>query len=527
MVKFLGSRGLPSFLQKTKLLVVSFIGRKTDQTPHNNYEQGKYKKLLTHSENHPYVSETVQNSYFYGEDTIRGKGHFIITEGITDAIMDQQGGIPCISPVTVRFRKEDYPKLLKLAKQVSTVYIANDNEESKAGEEGAWDTAEYLLSKGIRVRLISLPRAEDVDKVDLAEYLKNHSKDDFEELRRKAKSPIEIKIEKVEQAAKAEKFNIVETVYSLFIGLDQMQKEMYTKELHKALDKKVRITVLRKKIEDTIEEKRKTNAIYQQQFEIARDRLKVTSNGPISSLYENDNGYYNPKENQDGEVIPDYISNFRLNVDEILIHPQEGELISGTLIFSDDEKADFEINSEALVSNINFKKHLPSKAVWLGTEKNLQTLKVNIYANGPSRRTGVSNAGRHGNKILMPALTIDKNGPVDDPDIALIDLYKNKFLAKLPKCWPDEEEHQKAAKGIYKHLHLINDITIAGAVIAWNFALPWCDLIRTKIRWGGYPHLVIFGEAGCGKTQTVKVIWRLNGISQDKEPYTLPNTRFT
>ncbi|MFW6016824.1 MAG: CHC2 zinc finger domain-containing protein, partial [bacterium] len=167
--------------------VVSFIGRETEQTP--EYEKAKYRKLTTHSDKHPYVSETVENSYFYGEDTIRGKDYFIITEGITDAIMADQAGIPCISPVTVRFRKKDYPKLLKLAKQINKVYIANDNEESKAGEKGAWATAEYLMSKGIRVRLIKLPRPEDIEKIDLAEYLKKHSKDDFKELIKKAKSP--------------------------------------------------------------------------------------------------------------------------------------------------------------------------------------------------------------------------------------------------------------------------------------------------------------------------------------------------
>jgi DNA primase len=67
--------------------VVYLIGRKTSGTPTGEYEKGlKYKKLLVYKEGHEYVSLGVQNSYFYGEGSLRGADYCIITKGVTDYI---------------------------------------------------------------------------------------------------------------------------------------------------------------------------------------------------------------------------------------------------------------------------------------------------------------------------------------------------------------------------------------------------------------------------------------------------------
>jgi DNA primase len=50
--------------------VVYFIGRQTEFTPAEEWEQGKYKKELVHNEKHPYVSKQVRNDFFYGEDMV-------------------------------------------------------------------------------------------------------------------------------------------------------------------------------------------------------------------------------------------------------------------------------------------------------------------------------------------------------------------------------------------------------------------------------------------------------------------------
>src|SRR5665647_3559671 len=160
--------------------VVYFAGRETEETPQAEREKGmKYKKLLVHKEVRGYISPSVRNSYFYGEDSLRGSDYCIITEGVADCISMLQAGFPCISPVTVRFRGKDNPKLIHLTQGLKRVYICNDNEANEAGIEGALSTAEALESAGIETRLIVLPKPEGIDKIDIADYMKEKSPEDF------------------------------------------------------------------------------------------------------------------------------------------------------------------------------------------------------------------------------------------------------------------------------------------------------------------------------------------------------------
>jgi len=124
----------------------------------------------------------VQNSYFYGEDSLRGADYCIITEGVADCIVMLQAGFPCISPVTVQFQNKDHQKLLSLTKGLKRVYICNDNESNEAGLKGALCTAEALENEKTEARLIQLPRPPGIKKIDIADYMKEHSLEDFKGL---------------------------------------------------------------------------------------------------------------------------------------------------------------------------------------------------------------------------------------------------------------------------------------------------------------------------------------------------------
>lgn len=151
--------------------VVYFIARATEHTGDEPWEQAKYKKLLTHSDKHPYVSKLVANDFFYNEDAVRGAEEVLVTEGVTDCISAQQAGVACISPVTTRFRRQDHPKLLTLTSRASRVAICNDAEENGAGEAGAVDTARVLVAAGRDVRLAVIPRPEGIAKIDVNELV--------------------------------------------------------------------------------------------------------------------------------------------------------------------------------------------------------------------------------------------------------------------------------------------------------------------------------------------------------------------
>jgi len=81
--------------------VAYMIGRATEETPKlkDGSEPPKYQKLLVYKEGRVYVSQSVQNSCFYGEDSLRSSDYCIITEGVADCIAMLQAGFPCISPV--------------------------------------------------------------------------------------------------------------------------------------------------------------------------------------------------------------------------------------------------------------------------------------------------------------------------------------------------------------------------------------------------------------------------------------------
>jgi len=165
-------------------------------TPAASWERAKYKKLLTHDPHRaPYVSQAVANDHLFG-DACRGPS-LLLTEGITDALAAIQAGYPCLSPATVRFAKRDWPRLLRAARRYERVYVVNDSEESRAGEEGARATAAFLEREGIKVYLAELPRAADQAKVDLCEYLRSGSPADLEGLLRRARSLFALRLEAV------------------------------------------------------------------------------------------------------------------------------------------------------------------------------------------------------------------------------------------------------------------------------------------------------------------------------------------
>lgn len=134
----------------------------------------KFIKQLVHSDKYPYVSEAVQNVLF-GEDSLRGNDIVYITEGIADAGALLQAGKACISPVTVSFKEKDIEPMVQACRNKKLVKIINDNEENESGINGAIKTAKSLESAGIRTEIILLPRPDGVDKIDVADYLKEHN----------------------------------------------------------------------------------------------------------------------------------------------------------------------------------------------------------------------------------------------------------------------------------------------------------------------------------------------------------------
>jgi len=154
-----------------------FIARATELTAKITDKKGakieppKYIKMKS--------NDFIKNDFFYGEDCARGAEDLFITEGVTDCISAIQLGLSCISPVTVRFKEDDFEKTLRLCKNAKRIFIVNDNEANDAGLKGALDTIRFLTKNGVDAYICILPRDPSVPKVDLNDYLKNHSRENF------------------------------------------------------------------------------------------------------------------------------------------------------------------------------------------------------------------------------------------------------------------------------------------------------------------------------------------------------------
>lgn len=177
-------------------------------TPDVAWQAPKYKKLLVHSEKHPYVSPAIKNTLL-GLGTLRTRQRgrpVLVCEGVTDTLVAHQLGYAAVSPVTTRMRAEDAQRLAEhlTAARVPEVVLLPDNDANGAGLRGALDTAHELHRLRIAVRIGALPRAGGETSADVASVYVAQGAGAIEAAISTARPLIELEIAGVNESSPAE-----------------------------------------------------------------------------------------------------------------------------------------------------------------------------------------------------------------------------------------------------------------------------------------------------------------------------------
>jgi hypothetical protein len=179
----------------------------------------KYSKL---TKTKPYA---IYDEPIYGIESIVDSDFVLIAEGIADAITAIEKGYPVLSPVTVSFKDKHYSEVAELIVEndIDQVFIVPDSEEIQDSQRetgvdvsvglfGGLKTAvelEERVEQETSIRVVDLPRPDDIAKIDLDEFLQTHGSDRFDELLVNASDPDEFdayedikqKVEAMKQAA--------------------------------------------------------------------------------------------------------------------------------------------------------------------------------------------------------------------------------------------------------------------------------------------------------------------------------------
>lgn len=231
--------------------VVYFKGRATQFTPDNQYEcyslgDGehpadyiKYKALRAHDpkdEKRKHISEVIKGDVFLGQVGGSSK-KLLITEGVPDWVSAIDHGFQAISPGATNFKKDALDKLAHLLRDKS-VYLIFDNDANEAGQDAALNLGELLLERGILAYLVDLPKQSGVDKIDLNEYLRDHSAAELSGLMEKAKLVVHRYMEKLP----ADQFQALEDIKSVIFPLLVHMKSHQVSLIIEELVKKTKIS---------------------------------------------------------------------------------------------------------------------------------------------------------------------------------------------------------------------------------------------------------------------------------------------
>jgi DNA primase catalytic core len=525
----IGWAGLYPYIWKNRIVfpywrngkVVYFISRSTELTSKIKNTKGeeidapKYVKLKSNN----YVS----NDYFYNEDGARNAKDLFLTEGVTDCIAGMQAELSCISPVTVRFKKDDYPKMLILCRGVERVFVVNDNELNDAGLKGALDTVRFLCKNGVDARLITLPRDPSQPKIDLNDYLKNKTVDEFyTECVDTSQNYIEYQIRQI--PTNVDKFQLptlLNDVLAEIAELDELGEMKYVNVF----------------IKDRFKLKEKELDQYRKIFRRHQRELtknpEIDSDDFIANVKKSQNRYWVSRKNGTGKDIEVPISNFIVNI--LSQHGTPEGITRQVQFVRDDGKSEgpFMLEPKDMSRNDAFIQycHGKGKFVWNGNMQDLAAIWSAEYELIDDRV--VHDMDHMGwvseEKVwIFNNLAITEDGRVIKPDPQGVFWDQDRGIKvksivvnteKVSSSNLSEEEKVKLPEILEKFSGSIGEEN-AKILIGWVASVPFMEEIIHD--WECFPFLFVTGKYQSGKSTIMT--WITSFFSQKPKSFTVSET---
>lgn len=489
--------------------VVYFTARKTDLTGKQPWEQPKYKKLLTNSPRHPYVSPFVANDTFYNEDCVRRAELLVITEGITDCISARQAGYTCISPGTARFRHKDHDKLLQCVGRVTRTVICNDAEDSGAGDSGAEEIARVLFGGGRDVRIARLPRAEGVEKLDLNEFVRTRGEDALRDVLDSAVHLPVFLIERIPvETPKTDLGDAIAPVLELVRESNPLLREAYMDLMRKRFGLKAATL----------------KAMLSSLPELPKDDTSVEKSRK-GEVFEGGGHYYTL--GREGEPL--VISSFLIEPTQRILVAEDGEIVDARVTTEAGRRYDLRFPREAWNSRHSLLKVLrPVELQWTGSDENVQGVLRLVAARSVPTLRGTMNLGyldtENGPRWVTPDSVIVPVANSEPEDIVYVPSGSSLSRRVRVRQPADPRAEGAAAAVILRELLRVNTPEVMLPIIGWFFAAPLKPRITSRL--GRFPILVVWGTQGSGKSSLIMdVMWPLCGVVSS-EPYSATETEF-
>ena len=500
------------------------IGRRVEgYTPDTEWELAKYKKTPVKGPKRQEVSETVENDIFYNEDAVRGAEEILVTEGVTDCISALQAGVPCISPVTVRYNKKQLPRFRRLIANVKRVVICNDAEINRSGEKGAVAMVADLFPD-VDVRIGRLPVPDGAEKIDVNEYCNQNLETAGDRLRAvmaEARALPEFLLDGVDMESGE---SIDDKLVPICDALCQMSgagKDGYVNQIAKKFS--ITKTSVKQAIAKAAERRRRSEKPATQEGEGLASRKRMA--GDVVQT-EGINNYF--VVNAQGDIMA--ISSFVVEVTQ-RIRLNDQVLIGGTI--HTDKRGSIE-NVVFPVSAWNSKRSFVSTLTridpdlqFTGTDNHVQgILRILADADVPTREgtdvIGVYKS-KDGPRWVAPGIVIGPAGVITDEHLAYVE-DGNPLAQRLKYEQLDAKEEAKLAAEALPLLLQVHEDGVIVPLLAWYFAAPLKTFVVEKI--GHFPIGWTWGTAGSGKSTLNTLLWRLLGVWMN-DAFSSTETRFS